>query len=98
MSISAVLSGLAPLVLLGPPTAGTVPPELSRRRRRGRREPVTLHDLKHSHSIRWSAGRRADHLSAFAEVMGTDRRGGDHAKRLRVLVAVVVEAVDCAAR
>src|SRR2546426_1846408 len=65
---------------------------------RCRGEAMAAHDLGHLDSIRWPTGRRLRHLGNLAEILRTDRGGGDGAKCLHVLAAVVVEPVNGAAR
>src|SRR5690242_16930452 len=66
--------------------------------RRSRSEAVAAHDLGHLRSVRRPAGRCLDYLGSLAEILWTERRRRDHAKRLHVPAAVVVEPVDGAAR
>src|SRR5258708_8387358 len=65
---------------------------------RCRGEAMAAHDFGHLDSVRWPTGRRLHHLGCLAEILRTDRGWCDHAESLHVLAAVVVEAVNGAAR
>ena len=59
---------------------------------------MAAHDLRQFRPVRRPADRRVDHVGRLAEILRTDRGRRDHAERLRVPRAVVVEAVNGAAR
>ena len=59
---------------------------------------MTAHDLRHPGAVRRPAGRCVDHLGGVAEILWPDRGRRDQAEHLHVLAAVVVEAVNGAAR
>src|SRR4051794_9376959 len=61
-------------------------------------EAVTDHDLGHLRSIRWSTGRRVNHLGRLTEVLRTNRAWWDHAERFYILASVIIEPVNGAPR